>query len=397
MAQGSHGPAQDMTTLALRRRSARPALAEQELFAALDLGTNSCRMLIATPDAGHFRVVDAFAKSVRLGMGLERTGHLSRGGIARTLQALGVCAEKLQRHGVRHARLVATEACRRARNGDHFLGLVARETGLRLEVIRPEEEARLAVISCAPLVAPSSEQVLVFDIGGGSTELVWIDLSAVAPADRPKAIVDLRVSGGQGGPAEARIVDFISVPLGVATLHERFADVADDAARFALMSWFFEEQIAEFGPYLATPHTAPGGFQMIGTSGTVTTVGAAHLGLRRYDRRKVDGMRLTSEAIDAVIARFLRLGPEGRRADAGLGRDRCELIMSGAAILQTLLRIWPTDAIRVADRGLREGILFSMMSARGHCVAAPQPEPAAEPEDRAGAEAAGAAPAAAGR
>ena len=155
------------------------------------------------------------------------------------------------------------------------------------------------------------------------------------------------------------------MPLGVATLHERYADVADDSARFALMSWFFEEQIAGFKPYIETLVDDAERFQMIGTSGTVTTVGAAHLGLKRYDRRKVDGMRLSARAIDEVIARFLRLGPEGRRSDIGLGRDRSELIMSGAAILQTLLGIWPTESMRVADRGLREGMLFAMMSARG--------------------------------
>lgn len=366
MAHDLPGAAQENVALAPRRPSSKPAQAEPELYAALDLGTNSCRMLIATPDSGHFRVVDAFAKSVRLGSGLERTGHLSRGSISRTLAALEICAEKLRRYQVATMRLVATEACRRARNGNHFLAMVARETGLRLEVIRPEEEARLAVISCAPLVSADASQVLVFDIGGGSTELVWIDLSDVKPENRAQAIVNLQVSGPAMGQGSARIVDFISVPLGVATLHERYADVAEDSARFALMSWYFEEQIVGFKPYLqAMSEHAAGIFQMIGTSGTVTTVGAAHLGLKRYDRRKVDGMHLTSKAIDEVIGRFLRLGPEGRRSDIGLGRDRSELIMSGAAILQTLLRIWPTESMRVADRGLREGMLFAMMSAKG--------------------------------
>jgi exopolyphosphatase/guanosine-5'-triphosphate,3'-diphosphate pyrophosphatase len=366
MAQDLTESAQESVALVPRRRRREAASPETELYAALDLGTNSCRMLIAAPEAGHFRVVDAFAKSVRLGSGLERTGHLSRGAIARTLAALDTCAEKLDRYRVQNLRLVATEACRRARNGSHFLGLAARQTGLRLEVIRPEEEARLAVISCAPLVSPGAAQLLVFDIGGGSTELVWLDLSEIAPAKRAQAIVDLQMGGGVRGPEAARIVDFISVPLGVATLHERYADVVDDSARFALMSWFFEEQIAGFKPYIESlAGDDPTGFQMIGTSGTVTTVGAAHLGLRRYDRKKVDGMRLSAKAIDAVIARFLKLGPEGRRNDIGLGRDRSELIMSGAAILQTLLRIWPTESMRVADRGLREGMLFAMMSARG--------------------------------
>ncbi|HVL21728.1 MAG TPA: Ppx/GppA phosphatase family protein [Amaricoccus sp.] len=357
--------AQECVAFVPRRRDIAP-VPETDLYAALDLGTNSCRMLIATPDSGRFRVVDAFAKSVRLGSGLERTGHLSRGAIGRTLAALEVCADKLARYRVANVRLVATEACRRARNGGHFLILAARETGLALEVIRPEEEARLAVISCAPLVSPDAEQVLVFDIGGGSTELVWLDLSGVEPGRRAQAIVNLEMSGTARGPDAARIVDFISVPLGVATLHERYADVSDDSARFALMSWYFEERIAGFKPYLESLiGDDPGSFQMIGTSGTVTTVGAAHLGLRRYDRRKVDGMRLSAKAIDEVISRFLRLGPEGRRSDIGLGRDRSELIMSGAAILQTLLRIWPTESMRVADRGLREGMLFAMMNARG--------------------------------
>jgi exopolyphosphatase/guanosine-5'-triphosphate,3'-diphosphate pyrophosphatase len=369
MAHDLNGSAQGSVALAPPRRGHETALPESELYAALDLGTNSCRMLIATPERGRFRVEDAFAKSVRLGSGLERTGHLSRGAIGRTLAALEICAEKLERYRVANVRLVATEACRRARNGNRFLALAAKETGLRLEVIRPEEEARLAVISCAPLVAPTSRQVLVFDIGGGSTELVWLDLSEIAPENRAQAIVNLKMNreaGGGVGKDAARIVDFISVPLGVATLHERYADVADDGARFALMSWYFEESIASFKPYIETLSEADAeGFQMIGTSGTVTTVGAAHLGLKRYDRRKVDGMRLTSKAIEEVIARFLRLGPEGRRCDIGLGRDRSELIMSGAAILQTLLRIWPTDSMRVADRGLREGMLFAMMSAQG--------------------------------
>jgi exopolyphosphatase / guanosine-5'-triphosphate,3'-diphosphate pyrophosphatase len=368
MAQNLEGPAREaFDPVGNLYRTDGPARRAPDLYAALDLGTNSCRMLIATPERGHFRVVDAFAKSVRLGSGLERTGALSRGGIHRTLSALGVCADKIRRHQVGNLRLVATEACRRARNGHQFLSLAARETGLRLELIRPEEEARLAMISCAPLVEPHAHQVLVFDIGGGSTELVWIDLAGVDPECRADAIVNLRL-GGRPGQATggARIVDFISVPLGVATLHERFADVVDDGARFALMSCYFEEQITSFKPYLRCLSEADAScFQMIGTSGTVTTVGAAHLGLRRYDRRKVDGMTLTTRAIEEVIARFLRLGPEGRRYDIGLGRDRSELIMSGVAILQTLLRVWPTNSMRVADRGLREGMLFAMMSANG--------------------------------
>ncbi|PRY95214.1 Ppx/GppA phosphatase [Hasllibacter halocynthiae] len=335
------------------------------LYAALDLGTNSCRMLVAQPKGAQFHVVDSFSKSVQLGQGLEAHGRLAAHAMRRTIQALKVCRSKLDRHGVRRARLVATEACRRATNGEAFLNAVRRETGLSLELIPPEEEARLAVISCAPLVSVRTEQLLVVDIGGGSTELVWIDLTNVPKAERPRAI--MRMRGGftsDPGPfAAARVVDWISIPLGVATLRDQFDDVEDDGARFALMSWYFEEQLADFAPYGA--EQARAGFQIIGTSGTVTTVAASHLGLRRYDRSKVDGLRMTSDQIDKVVNEYLRLGPAGRRADPRIGRDRHALIMSGAAILQALLRSWPTDRLSVADRGLREGLLYAQMSADG--------------------------------
>ena len=336
-----------------------------ELYAALDLGTNSCRMLIAQPKGSGFHVVDSFSKSVQLGTGLERTGRLSRNSMARTVQALRICQQKIRKNGVTRMRLVATEACRRAENAGYFIEQVQRETGLTLEIIQPEEEARLAVISCAPLVSTRTEQLLVVDIGGGSTELVWIDLSSVPRRDRPRAIMRLHrgfQSADHPFPA-ARVVDWISVPLGVATLRDQFHDVEDDAARFALMSWFFEENLHDFAPTAA--EQAREGFQIVGTSGTVTTVAASHLGLKRYDRTKVDGLRMTSDQINTVIRRYLELGPDGRRADPRIGEDRHALIMSGAAILQALLRLWPTDRLSVADRGLREGLLYAQMSADG--------------------------------
>lgn len=333
------------------------------LYAAVDLGTNSCRMLIAQPRGSQFHVLDSFSKTVQLGAGLEASGRLSRASMGRTMQALRICQKKIEQHGVTRMRLVATEACRRARNSKDFMRQIRREIGLEVEIIPAEEEARLAVISCAPLVTGRTEQLLVVDIGGGSTELVWIDLSGVEPTERSRAIMGLH-RGFAGQPQDgARVVDWISVPLGVATLKDQFADVEDDSARFALMSWFFEEHLASFSPYNAAQTRA--GFQIIGTSGTVTTVAASHLGLRRYDRTKVDGLEMTSDEIDTVIRDYLSLGPEGRRTDPRIGRDRHTLIMSGAAILQALMRIWPTDRLSVADRGLREGLLYAQMNADG--------------------------------
>lgn len=335
------------------------------LYAALDLGTNSCRMLVARPKGAQFEVIDSFSKSVQLGSGLEASGRLSRGSIARTVQAMRICQKKLRRHKVTRMRLIATEACRRATNGPELIARVRRETGLKLEIIPAQEEARLAVISCAPLMSKKTEQLLVVDIGGGSTELVWLDVSHLRKRERKQAIMQVRQGFDRGKMPEthARVVDWISVPLGVATLRDQFMDVDDDAARFALMSWFFEEKLADFSPYIGDHERA--GFQIIGTSGTVTTVAASHLNLRRYDRNKVDGLQMTSDEIDAVIQDYLSLGPEGRRIDPRIGRDRQALIMSGAAILQALLRIWPTDKLSVADRGLREGLLYALMSADG--------------------------------
>lgn len=338
------------------------------LYAALDLGTNSCRMLIAQPRGSQFHVIDSFSKSVGLGHGLERSGTLSHPAMERAVAALRICRRKLDEHGVTKLRAVATEACRRARNGAAFCTAVARETGIDIEIIPPEEEARLAVVSCAPLVSARTEQLLVVDIGGGSTELVWLDLSSVPPSERPKALMRLHAGFACGDPRlpAARVVDWISIPLGVATLREQFADVGSDAARYALMSCHFEEMLNEFAPYndvaCQQGHEC---FQIIGTSGTITTVAASHLGLRRYDRAKVDGLRMTAGQIDAVVREYLALGPEGRRRDPRIGRDRHVLIMSGAAILQALLRAWPTDRLSVADRGLREALLFAQMSADG--------------------------------
>jgi exopolyphosphatase/guanosine-5'-triphosphate,3'-diphosphate pyrophosphatase len=210
-----------------------------------------------------------------------------------------------------------------------------------------------------------TEQLLVVDIGGGSTELVWIDLTSVPAWDRPRAI--MRLHSGfhtQDSPfPAAKVVDWISVPLGVATLRDLFNDVDDDAARYALMSCHFEEKLSNFSPY--RDEQSREGFQIIGTSGTVTTVAASHLGLKRYDRTKVDGLRMTSDQIDLVIRKYLELGPQGRKMDPRIGNDRQALIMSGSAILQALLRIWPTDRLSVADRGLREGLLYAQMSVNG--------------------------------
>ena len=315
--------------------------------------------------------MDAFSRAVRLGEGVESSNLLSEEAQARALKALRICAGKIRHHRVRDHRIVATEACRRAINGRDFVRRVNRETGLSLDIITPEEEARLAVAGCAPLIDPEAEQLLVFDIGGGSTELIWIDMSGT-PSSRRENLVRALAPLGRGRretdtarAAAAHIADWISVPMGVSTLHDRFASIENDAKRFAMMSWHFEERLAPFGLYDAVDKSAlTEKMQIIGVSGTATTFGALHLGLKTYDRSKVDGLWLPADGAADVADRLISMEGGDRALHPGIGRGRSSLVISGSAILMTILRLWPVDQIRIADRGLREGILYGLIQER---------------------------------
>jgi len=343
-------------------------------IAAVDLGTNNCRLLVAKPDGESFTVVDAFSRAVRLGEGVERSNQLGPEAQGRALKALRICAAKIRHHRVADARIIATEACRRAANGHGFVRRVSRETGLRMEIISAEEEARLAVAGCAPLIDPEAEQLLVFDIGGGSTELIWIDMSRTPASRRVSLIRTLAPTGADGAEcanaraAAAHIADWISVPMGVSTLTERFGSIADESERMAAMSAHFREHLVGLKPY-RMPDRAEltDRLQIIGVSGTATTYGALHLGLRSYDRSKVDGLWLPVPRAVEVTERLLNrtaLEEAGQVARSRIGPRRTELILSGAAILMSILAAWPVERIRIADRGLREGMLYGLLQQR---------------------------------
>ncbi|MEM6487330.1 MAG: Ppx/GppA phosphatase family protein [Pseudomonadota bacterium] len=344
-----------------------PGPAAAAPLGALDLGTNNCRLLVARPEADDFRVIDAFSRPVRLGEGMERTGSLSDAAQERALRALRICAAKLRQHRVAGSRVIATEACRRADNGRAFARRVQRETGLNMRVISTEEEARLAVAGCAPLVDPEAEHLLVVDIGGGSTELIWVDMSHT-PACKRLALVRALAPLMPGDTcqnaraAAAHIADWVSVPLGVSTLHDRFAGIDCDRARFDAMAGAFGAALVSFRPCQRVDRCDLGDrLQIIGVSGTATTFGALHLGLKVYDRAKVDGMWLDCADAAAITERLIDLGPDGRSRCPGVGRNRCDMVVAGAAILSTILNLWLTRRMRVADRGLREGILYGLM------------------------------------
>jgi exopolyphosphatase/guanosine-5'-triphosphate,3'-diphosphate pyrophosphatase len=318
--------------------------AVRSVYAALDLGTNNCRLLVARPvDGAGFRVIDAFSRIVRLGEGLSRSRRLSDAAMFRSIEALRVCAGKLERRGVTAVRAVATEACRRADNRTDFLDLVERETGIGIEVISPHEEARLALAGCAPLLDPNVRGALVFDIGGGSTELMWLHLP---PSGRP------------------RLIDQISIPQGVVSLTESYGGDRVSPATYTSMVGEIAEALAAFEARNRIRQRAlRGEVQMLGTSGTVTTLAGIHLGLQRYERSLVDGSYLRIDHARAVSRRLLELDFAGRAAYPCIGRDRADLVIAGCAVLEAICDTWPVTRLRIADRGLREGILLDLMTA----------------------------------
>ncbi len=326
-------------------RSSRPGGVDREapLYGALDLGTNNCRLLIARPAREGFRVVDSFSRIVRLGEGLSKTGRLDQGAMDRAYEALALCAERVARKGVDSSRLsaVATQACRGAENGAAFIERVRVGTGLKLRIIDPVEEARLAVEGCRNLFDETAEAVLVIDVGGGSTELSW------------------QVKRGEGYETAA----WMSAPVGVVTLAERHPEPASG------QDGWYEAMVADMGDAIAgveVDAAVRGLFQegqahMVGTSGAITSLAGIHLNLKRYQRDRVDGLWMTRADCEAAAHRLQALGPKGRAAESCIGPDRADLVLAGAAILEAVQRAWPCERVRVADRGLREGLLLMQM------------------------------------
>ncbi len=314
------------------------------VYAALDLGTNNCRLLIASPAGDGFRVLDSFSRIIRLGEGISATGSISEAAIERAIAALGICSDKIRYRKARRLRLIATEACRSAANADSFIERVAAETGIRLEVIDRETEATLAVVGCSPLLDPASRGAILFDIGGGSTELVRIVRD---PAQWNAAPV---------------IKAWMSIPLGVVTVAEHFGGRDVTAESYARMVGEVARHVAPF----AAEHGADlHDMHLLGTSGTVTTLAGIHLNLARYDRRRIDGVWMSDADVTAVIQRLLGMSYQQRIDNNCISVERADLVLAGCAILDAIRDAFPLPRLRVADRGLREGMLVEMMREDG--------------------------------
>ena len=329
--------------------------ASTNTYAALDLGTNNCRLLVAIPTRpGNFRVIDAFSRIVRLGEGLGASGRLSDNAMNRAIEALKVCREKLYSRPVHKARLIATEACRSAENGIEFLSRVKNETDLKLEIVDRETEARLAVSGCSSLVDRKAKSVLLFDIGGGSSEIALVGTNR-----HNKRISD-------------NIRAWTSLPVGVVTMAEKFGgqkvtkqifeEMVDYAGSLLLKHAGKDLMASAIGSHGSVVNDD---FHLIGTSGTITTLAGIHLDLPRYDRRRVDGLWMSAKQVDAVNNQLLSWTYKERSANACIGSDRADLVLAGCAILEAIRKVWPSERLRVADRGLREGILTEMMATDG--------------------------------
>jgi exopolyphosphatase/guanosine-5'-triphosphate,3'-diphosphate pyrophosphatase len=320
------------------------AYVPRETYAALDLGTNNCRLLVARRAGRGFRIVDAFSRIVRLGEGIAQSGRLSQAAMDRTLSALAVCADKMARRKVTQARAVATEACRRADNCEAFLERVRAETGIAVEIISSDEEARLVVVGCAPLLDRRAPFAVVLDIGGGSTELVWLRVPR-DPRQTPQ------------------LLDFVSLPYGVVTLSDGYDGRAVTEPVYAAMVSEVRAALAPFEQSNAIAgRIGAGEVQMLGSSGTVTTLAAIHLELPRYNRIAVDGCSLSFAEVETVSRGLLSMGYAARVAHPCIGAERADLVLAGCAILEAICTLWPVGRVRVADRGLREGILQGLFA-----------------------------------
>lgn len=337
------------------RKGGKGSRRNNTIYGALDLGTNNCRLLVARPTRRGFVVVDAFSRIIRLGEGVSRTGHLSDDAMSRTIDALKVCSSKMRRRGVKRSRLVATEACRIAGNSAEFMDRVYDSTGMSIEIVSRETEAKLAVSGCASLIDRNCDWALVFDIGGGSSELIWLDLRKKAKPWRRSLYNRVDVQNCIGA--------WTSLPVGVVSLSEKFGSAIVDEKIFEQMVEYVMEPLRQFeNQHRISERTKDGSRHFLGTSGTVTTIAGIHLGLSSYDRNVVDGCWLEFDEARDVSQNLLKMSFEERVAQPCVGNDRADLVLAGCAILEALLRTWPCERLRVADRGLREGILATLMA-----------------------------------
>lgn len=327
-----------------QRNYVSPPKQDLSMYGAVDLGTNNCRLLIAQPTGKGFRVITSFSRVVRLGEGLLKSGYLNKQAMDRTIRALRICSDKLKTFNVINFRSIATEACRQAQNCDEFFTKIKKETGIQMETVTSNEEARLALRGCQSLLNSTQPYAVVFDIGGGSTEIIW----------------------AKRGKKNFEIIDVLSLPYGVVTLAEEWMTSEIDSQAYEQMVQHVATKLPTFCIKNSIKQRIKNKkVQMLGTSGTVTTLGAVHLNLNYYDRSLIDGLKLTFQDIERASKRLTKQSFQNRSELPCIGNERADLVIPGCAILEAICKRWIVGELSIADRGLREGMLLELMVGDG--------------------------------
>lgn len=318
----------------------------KKYFAAIDLGSRNCRTIVGCQSkAGAFEYIETYSKSVSLADGVAASKKLSRKSMDRTIEALAFCSKVLSRYAGLTYLAVATDAMRRAENASVFIKRVKRELGLIISIITPQEEAYYAALGCIEVLSLETEIFVVFDIGGGSSEIALC---------RQKSDKDIE------------LIDSLSIPYGVINLleskdHLTFSGYSNLVQKISDLSRDFLNQYATTLDFVNN-------FQCIGTSGTTTTVAALNMNLRFYDREKINDSILQFSEILKTVHYVQSLSEDERKLHPYISQSNEDLVLGGLTILEGIVRGLPASTITVTDRGVRDGVVYALThdKCKGH-------------------------------
>ncbi len=305
-------------------------------YAAIDVGTNTIRLLVAdAEDTATYRPVFQDQVITRLGERIQETGVLAAGAVERTIAVLQRFAETAKEMGAKEVVAVATSAAREAKNQREFLDRARRDAGLELRVASEEIEATLTALGVSHALGPAWPNIVIIDIGGGSTEFISL--------------------------RQVKLAGHLSLPIGVVKITEAYLkNDPPTADELEAVSAFLEERLATVPASLDLPE----GAILVGTAGTPTTLATIDLGLAPYDPERVTGHRLSRSRIEQLLEHLCSLPLAERRQIVGLEPSRADVIVAGTLLTFEVMTLFGFDELTVSDGGLREGILLHHLAQR---------------------------------